>query len=304
MFGYVTPLKPELKIREFNQFRGYYCGICFSIKNNFGNLPRALLNYDMTFLAMFLDGLSENKLNAELKRCMAHPFKKKPVVINNDAVNYAASMNVALAYFKIIDDVNDDKDLISKSKALFLSPYNKKFTSSIKLINSIIEENLLKLTKLENDKNFNSIDEICDPFAIIVGKILELYPYTLYDDNAEKRSLIYNFGYTLGKWIYLIDALDDLKSDMENNKFNPINYLYNENNLPYDIFKESIKERLEFNILNCAYNCQEILNKLDFKKNKDILNNIISLGMMDKYIKIQNNCNCKDKKGADLNESI
>lgn len=304
MFGYITPLKPELKIKDYNKFRGYYCGVCISIKKNFGNIPRALLNYDMTFLALLLDGLCDNNINAELKRCIAHPINKRAMIINNDSIDYAANMNVALSYFKILDDVNDDKSLKSKGLSMLLSPYNKKFSSSIKEINTIISDNLTKLSTLENSKNFNSIDEICDPFSIIVGKILELFPNKLYNDNKEKRQLLYNLGYTLGKWIYLVDALDDLEEDMSKNKFNPINYLYNNKNLSFIDFKESIKERMEFNILNCAYNCKEILDALEIKKNKEILDNIISLGMMDKYIKVINNCNCKDKKGSGLNESI
>ncbi|NOW59426.1 hypothetical protein DFH83_001406 [Clostridium saccharobutylicum] len=100
------------------------------------------------------------------------------------------------------------------------------------------------------------------------------------------RDTLYSLGYSLGKWIYLIDALDDLKSDIEKNKFNPLNFLYNKESLPYDKFIQYIKPKLEFTILNCGYNCKENLKKLDLKRNKDILYNIIELGLMDKYVKI------------------
>ena len=302
MFGYITPLKPELKIKEYSVFQSYYCGVCISIKENYGNLPRALLNYDMTFLALLLDGLSENKTEGKIIKCIARPFKKKPIFINNEAIDYAAAMTVSLTYFKILDDVNDDNSLKSKCLSLFLSPYNKKFPKTILHINDIINNYLSVLSKMENNKNFTSIDEICDPFSTIVGKILALFPGTICKDNEYVRSLLYDFGYTLGKWIYLIDALDDLKEDMENNKFNPINHLFNKDNLSYEELKTKIKERIEFSILNCAYNCRKILDKLEIRKNKDILINIISLGMMDKYIKVINNCN--KKRGSDFNESI
>lgn len=303
MFGYVIPFKPELRIKEYNVFRAYYCSICFSIKNNFGNIPRASLNYDMTFLSIFIDGLTDDTAKANLNNCMAHPIKKRPVLIENNSVHYAANMNVALTYYKLLDDAHDDNSLKSKFMLKLLSPYNKKFDDKTKFINDIIRENLIKLSKAEDNKDFNSIDEICDYFSIIVGKIFELYPYNLYNDSIDKRELLYNFGYTLGKWIYLIDALDDLKEDMEKNKFNPIDYLYNKDNLPYKDFKESIIERIEFNILSCASNCKDILNKLEFKKNKSIIENIISLGMMDKYLKVKNDMN-HSKKGSNFNESI
>lgn len=303
MFGYIIPFKPELRIKEYNVFRAYYCGICMSIKNNFGNLPRASLNYDMTFLALLIDGLTEDKGEASLQGCITHPIKKRPILKENNSVYYAASMNVALTYYKILDDAHDDNSLKSKFMLKLLSPYNKKFNDKTKYINNIIKENLSKLSKAEDNKDFNSIDEIADYFSIIVGKIFELYPYNLYNDTIDKRELLYNFGYTLGKWIYLVDALDDLKEDMEKNKFNPISYLYNKDNLPYKEFRESIIERIEFNILSCASNCNDILSKLEFKKNKSIIENIVSLGMMDKYLKVKNEVNHR-KKGSNFNESI
>lgn len=304
MFGYVLPLKPEMKVKEFEMFRAYYCGLCHSIKKHFGNLPRMTLNYDMTFLAILLDGLTKEKNNMKAIRCPAHITIKRPIVLDNNALEFAANMNVSLVYFKLLDDVNDDRDLKSKALITMLSPYKKKFNSKVNELNKIIEDNLKKLSELETNKNFSYIDEICEPFSVIVGKILEFYPHEINNDSKETRNNLYKLGYGLGKWIYLIDALDDLKEDIEKNKFNPINYLFNEDNKPYEEFILSIKDRLEFSILNCACNTRDALNELELSKNKEILENIINLGMMDKYIHVINNCNCKSEKGSDFNESI
>ncbi|MGL4773121.1 MAG: DUF5685 family protein, partial [Clostridium sp.] len=187
MFGYVTPLKGELKIKEFNMFNGYYCGICLAIKKNFGNIPRATLNYDMTFLAMLLDGLSNKELTVHNKRCMAHPQKRKPMVMENDAVDFASSMNVSLVYYKLLDDVLDDNSIKSKISSLVLSPYKRKFSKNINEINEIIRVKLNELYILEKEKNFCCLDEICHPFSEIVGSILKYYPMEIIDDNEEKR---------------------------------------------------------------------------------------------------------------------
>ena len=291
MFGYVIPLKQELKIKDFNRFKSYYCGLCLHIKKDFGNIPRMTLNYDMTFLALLLDGLSPQEVEFDFKRCAPHPIKAKPVVINNKPLSYAAAMNVALVYYKLLDDISDDNTLSSKFKLLALSPYNKKFDNSIIELNKLIAIKLKDLSDLENNLNFSSIDEICHPFSEIVANILKYYPYELTDDGDEIRDNLYNLGYTLGKWIYLIDALDDLEKDMKNKKFNPINFLYNDNNLPYEDIKEKIKDKIEFTILNCSYNCVEYLSKLPLIRNVDLLNNTLQLGMMDKYINVLNNTN-------------
>lgn len=302
MFGYVTPLKPELKIREYESFKSYYCGICMHIKDNFGNIPRMSLNYDMTFLGLLLDGLHKEERELKIQRCIAHPLKKKPMIINNKALAYAAAMNVSLVYYKLLDDVADDKSIKSKISSMILSPYKSKFNRNVTMINDIIEENLKKLSYLEVEKKFSSIDEIAHPFSEIVGKILNLYPEKFEGDSEEVRGNLYELGYSLGKWIYLIDALDDLKEDMEKNKFNPIDYLYNTDSKTYEELMEEIRDRMEFTIFNCGYTCRNALENLPIKRNKEILENIISLGMMDKYTKITTECECN--KGSGKNESI
>lgn len=302
MFGYVTPLKPELKIREYESFKSYYCGVCMHIKDGFGNIPRMSLNYDMTFLGLLLDGLHEEERSFKIQRCIAHPLKKKPMIVNNKALAYAAAMNVSLVYYKLLDDVADDRSMKSKVSSIILSPYKSKFNRNVTIINDIIEENLKKLSYLEVEKRFSSIDEIAHPFSEIVGKILNLYPEEFEGDSEEIRGNLYELGYSLGKWIYIIDALDDLKEDMEKNKFNPINYLYNTNNKTYEELMGQIRDRMEFTIFNCGYTCRNALEKLPIKRNKEILENIISLGMMDKYTKITNECEYNKRSGK--NESI
>lgn len=301
MFGYVTPLKAEMKVKDFSRFKCYYCGLCCHIKKQFGNIPRISLNYDMTFLGLLLDGLSPDSIEVSTHRCVLHPTEKKTVVSNNKALSYAASINLSLFYYKLLDDVNDDKDLKSKLAVSILSPYKKKFPNTILKINNDISNCLEELSNLERNLSFSSIDEICDPFSRLVGIILRDYPYELLNDSEELRSTLYSLGYSIGKWIYLIDALDDLKADMEMNKFNPIDFLYNNEGLIYDEFIELIKSKIEFTILNCGYSCKENLMKLDFKRNEDILYNIIELGLMNKYITvIQNPQNTNETKRSDL----
>ena len=289
MFGYVTPLKAEMKVKDFARFKCYYCGLCCHIKKEFGNIPRMSLNYDMTFLGLLLDALNPEELEVSAHRCALHPTEKKVVVANNKALSYAAAMNISLFYYKLLDDVHDDKNLRSKFFSVVLSPYKRKFGASIIKINNDINQCLKNLSILEDNKSFTSIDEICDPFSNLVGLILRDYPYKLKDDCLELRNTLYTLGYSIGKWIYLIDALDDLKSDMGKDKFNPINFLYNKDSLEYDKFIDFIKPKIEFTILNCGYSCKENLEKLQLNRNEDILYNIIELGLMDKYINVTKN---------------
>lgn len=291
MFGYVTPYKMELKIKDYEMFKAYYCGLCISIKNNFSNLCRMTLNYDMTFLGILLDSLEYSKHKYVVTKCIAHPMKKKPKVIDNRALDYAAFCNVSLVYYKLLDDYNDDNSLSKK----FISMYIKKFINKSKedlspiLVN--IEENIKKLSFLEKSEEIISIDELSDLFASLTAFIVSYY----YKDENFYNEL-YDLGYNLGRWIYIIDAFDDLKEDMEKHKFNAINKAFNVENLPYEdlIIKEG--NRIEFNLIMSANSTSEALDKLPINKNKDLLFNILQLGLMNKIETIKSRSDKKHEK--------
>ncbi|OON92480.1 MAG: hypothetical protein ATN32_09640 [Candidatus Epulonipiscium fishelsonii] len=122
---------------------------------------------------------------------------------------------------------------------------------------------------------------------------MKCYPYILYKDSKILREQLFQFGYVLGKWIYIIDALDDFPKDVKNNNFNPFYTLYYNPQLSVHENFEYMKNKAEFTLLNCGATCENILNKLPLKKNKNLLNNIVILGMMDKYMQVSNKYSCK-----------
>lgn len=283
MFGYVKPCIPELKVKDFEKFKAYYCGLCHSIKKLYGNLPRLCLNYDMTFLAILLDSLTEDSINYKKIICPTHPTKKKSLVCSNFALEYSAHMNVSLFYYKLLDDVKDDNNLKSKALSSLLKSKVNNYSNEIGSINLEIYYELMELSRLESSK-ITSIDEICDPFSTLTAVVLSSYPHYNGDDKDKKH--LYSLGYNLGRWIYLIDAMDDLEKDISENKFNAINEVYNTENLPFSDFKSCIAEKINFLLINCGSECLYHLEKLPLQKNKDLLLNIVHLGIMEQTEKL------------------
>ncbi|MCB2292872.1 DUF5685 family protein [Clostridium algoriphilum] len=283
MFGYVTPCKMEMKIKDYETFKAYYCGLCNSIKNNFGNLPRLTLNYDMTFLAILLDSLSENKYNFKKFKCSIHPLRKRIMINNNEALDYAAFCNVTLAYYKLMDDAYDNKTIKSKVLSIFLKNYLSKSKSSYTDVMKYTKEKLLLLNTLEARHVDIGIDELSHVFADLTGFIISFY----YKEAAFKDDL-YWLGYNLGKWIYIIDAYDDLEKDINSDSFNAINSLFNLDKLDFKSFSKCIKPRIDFLLATCAQQCLKYLDDLPLIKNKDILYNILELGLMEKMDKVFN----------------
>lgn len=107
MFGYICINQPELKVKDYEAYRGYYCGLCHELKKRYGRIGQMLLSYDMTFLVILLTGLYEPEESREYHRCIPHPVRKH-MQIQNEITGYAADMNVLLSYRKALDDWKDE----------------------------------------------------------------------------------------------------------------------------------------------------------------------------------------------------
>lgn len=290
MFGYVTPCIMELKVKDYEKFKAYYCGLCKSIKNNIGNIPRFALNYDMTFFAILMDSLSDEKPIYKKESCILHPFKKRLVLEDNKSLEYAAFLNTELMSYKLLDNINDDKSLKSKFYYIFLKNYLKNFPSSVKVKFSCIEDKLSELYNLETSSTVNSIDEISQPFSELTALLFSNF------GSIQSKNELHALGYNLGKWIYIIDSWDDLEDDMKKHKFNAICAAYNKNNLPFEKLHSILSKRIDFILTSCGRQCFKSLNKLPVKKNGELLNNILQFGIIEKMDKIFKRSCCKDEQ--------
>ena len=186
---------------------------------------------------------------------------------NNDALDYAAFCNTTLAYYKLMDDVQDNKTMKSKVFSMFLRNYLSKSKVEYKDVMEYTEEKLLLLNTLEanyNDIGIDeqlSIDELSHVFADLTGFIISFY----YKDASFKEDL-YWLGYNLGKWIYIIDAYDDLEKDIKSNSFNAINSLFNTEKLDFKSFSTLIKPRIDFILVTCADAMFKIFKCIAFNK--------------------------------------
>jgi len=266
MFGYVKINKMDLTFREYEHYRGYYCGLCKSLKDNHGEISRLTLNYDITFLVLVLTSLYRPKSSVIEEGCITNPFKKKKK-ITNEITEYAASMNVLLSYYKLEDNLNDDKgikDIISYNlyKGKLKSAYNKYPQKA-----EYIKNQLHELNELEKDLNYN-IDMVSNKFGNLMG---EIFVYK----NDEYEQDLRNIGFNIGKYIYILDAYEDLEKDYEKGRYNPfIEYINN---------KEELKERVDKLISISLGILAKSIDNLNLKVNTTIIDNIVYSGIYLRY---------------------
>ena len=156
MFGYVVINKPELKFKEFDVYKSFYCGLCYSLRSRYGFVGQFTLSYDMTFLVMLLTSLYEPKVAHSEHKCIRHPLKAQPMS-SSIYSDYVADMNILLSYYKAMDDWNDDRSVLKLAFAKLLKTkhpddgfdYNKK----AEVISSLLTE--LGTREKENETNID-----------------------------------------------------------------------------------------------------------------------------------------------------
>ncbi|MDR0948802.1 MAG: DUF5685 family protein [Lachnospiraceae bacterium] len=273
MFGYVVINQGELKFNEYEIYQSYYCGLCHELSQKYGMLGRLSLNYDMTFLLILLSALYEPESMTTAKRCLIHPVHKK-MITTSPLTEYIADMNVLLACEKCKDDWKDDKKLTSRIVGGMLE---RKESDRIVDKKSIIAGLLKELHEFEK-RNSQELDAAAGVFGKMMACIV-----TYRQDVWEP--ILARFGFYLGKFIYLMDAYNDIEDDIKSGNYNPwksrVEYLQTRSgqdpNQPLwqDAFRQECKQVLTMML---SAGCQEF-EMLPITENVGILRNILYSGI-------------------------
>ena len=265
MYGYVNINKMELRLKEIYEFQGFYCGLCETLGERYGVSGRFSLSYDMTFLIVLLTSLYEPDSVIVSKHCPVHPLRKKPVITNKFS-EYAADMNIILAYEHFADDYKDEKKLKAAAGLLAYKNAYKRAVAIYERQTKVIKEELDNLSRIEEAE-----DDDIEKAAATFGKIMaEIFVYE--KDNWEED--LRRIGFFIGKFIYIMDAYEDVEEDIKKGNYNPFKKIYKEKG-----FKENVKYMLEMTISECA----AAFERLPLIKDVDILRNILYDGVWTKF---------------------
>lgn len=267
MFGYVTVYKPELKIKDFEKYRAYYCGLCRTLQKQYGFVGQVTLTYDMTFAIILLTSLYESATEQSDHRCVVHPIKKQQM-LQNEITEYAAAMNVVLAYYHMQDDWQDDKSVKGLAGTALLRRQVKQIEAQYPRQCKVMQEQLQRLQECEKAGS-TDIDLVAGCFGELMGELF-LYKQDRWEAGLRR------FGFFLGKFIYIMDAFDDIEKDIKGNNYNPLKSLYENKRQEFD---ESCREMLVMMVAECS----EEFEKLPCIIDLDILRNILYDGVWVKY---------------------
>lgn len=285
MFGYITVHKDELKIKDYNTYRGYYCGLCRELGKCHGQLSRLTLSYDMTFLVILLTSLYETETQSETLRCPLHPAMKH-LTLRNEFTTYAADMNILLTYYNLLDDWNDEKKLSSLAMAQTLRKSLQQITKQYPAKAEAVKLYISRLSECEATK-----EQSLDTAAGYTGEMLgEIFAW----QEDEWSNSLRKIGFYLGKFIYLCDAMEDREEDKKSGNYNPL--LYHCEQPGFDAHMQDI---LTMMVAECAREFE----KLPILLHTDILRNILYAGIWSRYEAVRTRDELRTRQPASPNSA-
>ena len=267
MFGYIAPVLSVLSEEQQQRYHAVYCGVCHALKDRHGQSGRISLSNDMTFLALLLSSLYEPENRQTENRCAVHPLKKHLYNVSS-MIDYAADMNALLFYFKCLDQHMDDHSVRGKAGAGLFRHASEKVRSIWPVQAAGVEESLRELWA-EEQRLTPDPDRLCNLSGRMLGAVFVPKPENLWSP------LLRSVGESLGRFIYWMDAWEDLDEDLKKKRFNPLAAYRCRPD--YDDF---CRETLEMLIAEAAQNFEF----LPLEQDLDLLRNVIYSGVWQRYI--------------------
>jgi len=269
LLGYIKSYKPDLKVKDYEIYKGIYCSLCKRLGKSYSPIAQLLLNYDYTFLLLLKLSISSSCPSFKIKRCHYNPLVKcKTCSGKNNDLDFCSDTAVIMSYYKVKDNIVDSR-IIKKIAMCFSFPFialmHWKAKRRLPEVEKIVCQAMKEQRAIEMNKECG-IDIAADPTAKALSSIF------IAGENDEQRiTILRRLGYLIGRWIYIIDAVDDLNDDLKNNNFNPfyITEKYNEE------FCEYARQLLNTTAGEAAL----AFELLDIYRFKPILENIIYDGL-------------------------
>ena len=294
MFGYVRTDTPYLYVKDDTLYKAMYCGLCKGIGASCGQAARMGLSYDVTFLSVILHNIAGLDVKIEKSHCLTHCIRARKMAEVDEMSKQLGAFNTALVYYKFTDDIADgDK---GRGKRFWFSAGHKRGKKAYPEIERIVREQMAAQQQVEAEK-VDSLDRAADASATMVAKVCD---YIL---GENRTAYTYKLFYTVGKWIYLIDALDDYDKDVQKGAYNPFVLAYGKESRC--ALMESHQEEITFVFHSLFYDIRECLANITFHFNRDLSDNILLRGlpMTTKKIMEGKSCCKAAKRGvADVNK--
>ena len=281
MFGYIRPYAEELRVKEYARYRAAYCGVCRSMEKNISPLLSFTLRYDFVLLALVRMLLTGDVGQTAMRRCMANPLHKKPMLEDNPSLVHTARCAALLTYYGVLDNIADERGFRRLLYRLLRIPAaamrrTALHGGALADTDSTVCEQLAALAALEKE-NTPSPDAAAEPFGVLLGALFA-------DGLADERQarIASAVGVHTGRFIYLLDAADDAQRDEVSGAYNPFVCAAREEGISAGEYLGRYRARIENALLlECAAarNAAQLADGAESHPMWPCIENIFELGM-------------------------
>ena len=298
MLGYVKAFKPEMKIKDYELYRGIYCSLCRALGRNYSPIAQLFLSYDFAFAAVLRLAVMQGCFSFSQKRCPYNPAKKCMICSQHSELDYCSHAVIITVYYKVLDNLHD-KGFKSKLVAALIYPIvwlmHKKAVRLAPEIENIISDSMKNQSAIEK-KDTVGIDEAAHPSADALGKVISI------GVDDEKKSKLYSLGYMVGRFVYILDAADDLEDDIKSGSFNPFKAEFG--NIKDEECRKSFVEKVD-GMLNLTHSgALDALDEIEKNRFEDILENIVFDGLDQSRKTVLTKYGKSEEKGCKNEKSV
>lgn len=268
MFGYVKFDRPNLYIKDFTLYNAVYCGLCKGIKKSCGNIARFALTYDMAFLSAIIHNIKNVDVKITKQRCAEHIIIPHPMAETDELTEKIGALNTFLAYYKLSDDVEDENK--GRLGVAALKGGYERALKNYKDMADVVKKYMDLQKSIEKSKTA-SVDMAADPTSCMLADITDI----LLGDSASEYT--HNLFYALGKWIYIIDAIDDYDKDLKKGLYNPFILSYGESSKK--LFIEKHRSDINFMFSSLFNSIRDNRMNIKFGFNTDLVDNVLLRGL-------------------------
>ena len=274
MFGYIKPVKAELKVKEWEVYQGIYCGLCKQLSKRYGFFARMTLNYDFVFLAVLDMALREKPIHFCQEHCIVHPIKKRTCCQANVSLDLCCDIAMMLTYHKLADDLHDE-GFAKRMAVRLIFPFAKRdYRKAAELHPELAQKLQAQMEDQEHleQDGCTQVDRAAQPTARLMADVFS----ALSDDPMKKRALD-RLGYLMGRWVYLIDALDDWDEDVEKGRYNPFAKAQEQD--PKQNSREQMYMQARGTLYLTIAEMRKAYDLIDIRSLDTILENVLDLGL-------------------------
>lgn len=218
MFGYIRPFQPDLRMRELEAYKAVYCGLCRQLGKRYGFFARFTLSYDFTFVAMLHYAVSAQPVKVERCRCPFNPLRKKrPMCAPDGVLAFGSDLAAIMLYYKVLDNIQDGRGL-RRLGWRFCVPLVRRGWKKAAAARPDVQEIVVRSVERQREAEARGfgLDAACEPSAWAMSNL-----FALLAGGEDQRRVLERFGYLVGRYVYLCDALDDVEKDRKRGSFNP-----------------------------------------------------------------------------------